>query len=238
MERFKKLSVLIPVFNEEKTIREIIEVIRKVPSFGLEIEIVVVDDGSSDGTREILAAIPGIRIVFHEKNKGKGGAIKTAIHHATGDIMIIQDADLEYDPHDYAAMVKPILEGETELVMGSRFRHHKIRFFVRKGCPFFTHYVGNKAIIWATNLLYNQRHTDYEGCYKAFTARLVRSIPIETDSFDFDNELLCKALRKKHLLVEVPIRYMPRLYSEGKKITWKHGIKVLWAIVKWRFARF
>lgn len=238
MPRFTKLSVIIPAHNEEKTLSRIIEKVRAVRVPGLEKEIVVVDDGSKDGTREILRNLPGVKVFSHEKNRGKGAALKTGIRNATGEILLLQDADLEYNPEDYPAMVRPILDGRSEFVMGSRFLLEKPRFFTRDGAPFFSHYLGNHLIIGLTNLLYGQRHTDYEGCYKAFTKSLADSIPIETDGFAFDNELVAKVLRRGFRIVEAPIRYHPRLYSEGKKITWRDGAVMLWTLLKWRFLPF
>jgi len=148
--------------------------------------------------------------------------------------VIIQDADLEYNPEDFQELLAPILAGRTEFVMGSRFLIEAQKFHWRSNSPFFTHYVGNKVIIWLTNLLYRNRATDYEGCYKAATRRFLCSITIQANGFEFDNELICKALRLRHPIIEVPIRYTPRSYKEGKKITWKHGMKMIWTIVKWR----
>lgn len=233
--KFEKISVLIAAFNEEASIREIILKVQSVEIPGFEKEIVVVDDASRDNTAKILREIPGIVSFFHDKNRGKGGALKTAIAHATGDILILQDADLEYNPEDFPLLIGPILEGRTELVLGSRFSSQGPRFFTKNGDPFFSHYVGNKIIIALTNLLYGQKITDYEGCYKAFTRDLAQKVPIEANGFDFDNELICKSLRRGYRLEEVPIQYKPRLYSEGKKISWRDGLRMLWTILKWRF---
>ena len=194
MEGYRKVSILIAVFNERNTIGEIIERVKAATIPNVEKEIVVVDDGSIDGTTQILKGMEGIIFVAHEKNCGKGAAIKTAIAHATGQILLLQDADLEYDPRDYASLVLPIMEGRADLVMGSRFLHQKLRFFTENGNPFFTHYVGNLIITWFTNLLFRQKMTDYEGCYKAFTRVLVDSVKIEANRFAFDNELVCKSI--------------------------------------------
>ena len=179
--------------------------------------------------------IPGVTTLFHEKNRGKGGALKTGIAHATGDILILQDADLEYNPEDFVSLVRPILEGRAELVLGSRFFYRGPRFLTKNGDPFLSHYIGNKLIIAITNLLYGQKISDYEGCYKAFTRALAQKVNVGTDGFDFDNELVCKSLRHGYRITEVPIQYQPRLYSEGKKICWKDGFHMLWTILKWRF---
>lgn len=204
----------------------------------LDREIIVVDDGSRDQTPEILKTMGAIRFFRHEKNQGKGAAVKTGIAQATGDILLVQDADLEYTPQDYPALLKPILSGQTEFVMGSRFLFQRPRFFTKEGDPFFSHYIGNRLIIVLANFLYGQKNTDYEGCYKVFTRSLIQSFSIKANGFAFENELTCKALRRGYRIVEVPIRYKPRLYSEGKKITWQDGLSILWNIVKWRFLPF
>ena len=235
---YKKLSIIIPAYNEQKTIEECIDRVKKAPTEGLEKEIVVVDDGSKDATREILKNITGIVPIFHEMNLGKGGALKTGIREATGDIILLQDADLEYEPNDYPVMVRPILEGKGEFVIGSRFLMERPKFFRKEGDPYLSHYMANMMIVLFTNLLYWRSHTDYEGCYKAFTKSLAKEIPIETNRFDFDNELMCKAMRKGHSLIEVPIHYYPRKYSEGKKIGFKDAIDIFSAIAKWRVLPF
>lgn len=234
MTTFKKLSVIIPAYNEKETISELISRVQAVDIGSLEKEIVVVDDGSKDGTRDILRNTPAVKSVFHEQNQGKGGALLTGIREATGDLIIIQDADLEYDPKDYPTMIAPILSGEYEFVMGSRFLLQKIKFFTDDGSPFFSHFVGNKMITAFTNLLYGQSHTDYEGCYKAFTKKLAMEVNVKTRGFDFDNEFICKTLRFGYKIKEVPIHYQSRLYTEGKKITWQDGVKILFTILKWR----
>ncbi|MBU9889874.1 MAG: glycosyltransferase family 2 protein [Candidatus Omnitrophica bacterium] len=222
-------------YNEEATIEELIRRVRAVTVPGWTQEVIVVDDGSKDRTPEILRQTKGITALFHEKNRGKGAALTTAIAGATGDILILQDADLEYNPQDYALLMGPILEGRADLVLGSRFFHRGPRFLTKNGDPFLSHYIGNKLIIATTNLLYGQRISDYEGCYKAFTRQLIQKIRVRAAGFDFDNELVCKSLRYGYRLAEVPIQYQPRLYSEGKKIRWKDGLHMLWTILKCRF---
>ena len=229
-----KLTVIIPVYNEEGTITEVIRRVMAADIGDLDREVIVVDDGSRDSTRAILRQMAGVTALFHARNLGKGSAIKTGLRAATGDIVIIQDADLEYDPNDFRALIAPIVAGQTEFVMGSRFLSAKLKFFGRGKSPFFSHYVGNKLVIWLTNIFYWNHATDYEGCYKAVTRRLLTSLAIEANGFEFDNELICKALRLKHRPVEVPIRYSPRSYLEGKKITWRHGVRILWTVIKWR----
>jgi len=233
-----RLSIIIPAYNEAETIRAVVEKVRAVEVPGFEKEIVVVDDRSTDGTRAVLEEIGGLVAVYHERNRGKGAGIKSGVRAASGDVFIIQDADLEYDPNDYGRIVEPIASGRADLVLGSRFRLQRPRFFGHGKSPFFTHYVGNTLIIWVTNLLYGHNATDYEGCYKAFTRRLAEAIPVEADGFEFDNELVCKALRRGYRLAEVPISYQPRSYAEGKKINWRHGVRMLWTILKWRARSF
>lgn len=234
-----KLSVVIPAYNEERTVAETIQRVRAVDLGGVELEIVVVDDGSQDQTREILKTIPGIRVVLHERNSGKGAAVKSGFRAATGDVLLIQDADLEYDPQDYGALLQPIVDGRAEAVIGSRFLLERLKFF-GKGAksPFFTHYIGNKLIVAITNGLYGHSATDYEGCLKAFSKKIVDSIPIDANGFEYDNELICKLLRRGHRIAEVPIKYRPRTYEEGKKIKWQDGVRMIWTIVKWRFRPF
>ncbi len=228
-----KLSVVIPAYNEERTIEEIIRRIQAVSLGALEKEIVVVDDGSRDRTREIVKGIPGIRYIFHEKNLGKGGAVKTGFREGTGDIFIVQDADLEYDPEEYPQVLKPILDGKTHVVNGVRIPPSKDDR--RRKSLYWLSWLGNHVITWTTNILYLHYSKEYEGCYKAFTRHALGAVEIKTNNFDFDNELLCKLLRKGFRVIDVPIHYYPRSYEEGKKINWKHGFLILWTIIKWRF---
>ena len=233
------VSIIIPAYNEDDTIEAIIRKVEAVPLDGLRKEIVVVDDCSTDRTRERLERLGDrIRLIRHPRNLGKGAAVRSGFQAATGDILLIQDADLEYDPGDYPRLITPILRGEADAVIGSRFLLEKPRFFTRQGQPFFSHYLGNVIIIWLTNLLYGWRATDYEGCYKAFTRAVIREIPVESNGFEFDNALVCKLLRRRRRIVEVPIHYEPRVYGEGKKIRWQHGIRMIWSILKWRVTPF
>ena len=233
------LTVVIPAYNEEATIAETVRRVQAADIGDLVLEVIVVDDGSTDRTREILRALPGIVPIFHERNRGKGGAVKTGFAAASGDVVLIQDADLEYDPRDYKAILQPLVEGRAQAVMGSRFAFERPRFFFGEAkSPFFTHYVGNLTIIALTNLLYRNDATDYEGGYKAFSKRLIDAIPIEAEGFEYDNELVCKLLRRGHRIEEVPISYQPRSYESGKKIRWTDGARMVWTILKWRFRRF
>lgn len=229
------VSIVIPCYNERVSIEEVIRRVREAPLPGLRREIIVVDDGSRDGSAEALAGIAGVRVLRHERNRGKGAAVKTGFAASRGDVLLIQDADLEYDPRDIAAVVGPIVSGRADAVMGSRFVNERPRFFFGpRRSPFFTHYIGNLTIVTLTNLLYGQEATDYEGAYKAFRAESVRDLRVQTDGFAFDNELICKLLRRGVRLVEVPIRYEPRRYEDGKKIAWRDGVVMVWTIVKWR----
>ncbi len=234
-----RVSIVIPVYNEADHLEECL---RRVMASPLDKEVVVVNDASTDGTGDQLAHLQArwpIRVVTHAKNQGKGAALKTGFQAAQGEVLLIQDADLEYHPDDYPAVVGPILRDDADVVMGSRFLFHQPSFFHPDGGdPFITHYLGNLAVIWLTNILYGVRMTDYEGCYKAFARRVVERLPIRANGFEFDNEIVCKALRKGYRIVEVPIRYTPRRYADGKKIQWHDGIRMLWTIVKWRVAPF
>ena len=229
-----QVSVVVPVYNEPHLIERLLKRVVAVP---VEKEVIVVDDGSQEATKQTLERLGRtlpIRVMTHPRNQGKGAAVKTGFKAAVGDIVLIQDADLEYDPNDYPRLIEPILRGEADVVMGSRFLLEQPRFFSKDGAPFFSHYLGNKLIIWLTNLLYGFHATDYEGCYKAFRRQVIQETPVRANGFEFDNELICKLLRKRVRIVEVPIHYTPRLYREGKKIRWQHGVKMLWTILKWR----
>ena len=233
------VSIVIPAYNEEATIEAIIRKVEAVPLEGLRKEIIVVDDGSRDRTRERLESFGArIRVIRHPRNMGKGAAVRSGFEAATGDILLIQDADLEYDPGDYPRLIEPIRRGEADAVIGSRFLLEKPRFFTRQGEPFFSHYLGNVIIIWLTNLLYGWRATDYEGGYKAFARAVIRETPVESNGFEFDNELMCKLLRRRRRITEVPIHYEPRGYGAGKKIRWQHGVRMVWAVLKWRVTPF
>jgi len=227
---FKRLSVLIPAYNEEHTIQEIVRRVHTADITPLEKEIIVIDNDSTDNTYSYAKSIPGIR-VLRETTRGKGAAIKRGILHATGDLVIFQDADLEYDPRDYPAMLAPVLEGRTEAVLGVRMegRNRQDRLLYYLG------WMGNHLITWTTNILYGNSAGEYEGCYKVFTRTLLEQIPVHTNSFDFDNELVCKILKRGIKTVNVPIRYYSRSYAEGKKIDWRHGFLILWTILKYRF---
>jgi glycosyltransferase involved in cell wall biosynthesis len=224
-----KLSVIIPVYNEEKTITEIVE---RVAATGLADEIILVDDCSTDGTRDLLAAMEqmsGARVLYHEKNQGKGAAVRTGLSAARGDIILIQDADLEYDPRDYPALLKPIREGMADIVYGSRFLGGPRRVTM------FWHMIANRLLTFATNLLYDTILSDMETGYKVFRREVVQGMTLRSRRFDFEPEFTAKVLKRRYRIFEVPITFNPRDYSEGKKIRLKDAFEAVWTLVKYRF---
>jgi glycosyltransferase involved in cell wall biosynthesis len=243
-----RLSIIVPAYNEIDTIGEILRRVRAVgltvsTGFGaadgsnveLEREIVVVDDGSSDGTQQVLAELegaPDLLVLFHERNQGKGAAVRTGLKHASGDIMLIQDADLEYDPRDYPALLQPILEGRSHVVYGSRFRGGPTR------AMFFWHMVGNRFLTLVTNVLYDSILSDMETCYKVFTRQVADQLDLKASGWGFDPEITAQILRLGYRVYEVPITYTGREFHEGKKIGWRDGMTVLWTLLKYRFMPF
>lgn len=231
---YKKLSILIPIYNEKETIQPLLEKIRNVSleSVGLKKEIIIVDDSSTDGTKDVLAAITdnNIEIYYHSKNSGKGTAIRTALQHATGDIVIIQDADLEYDPMDYIKLIRPIVLEETSVVYGSRIlkksnqRHSGLSF-----------YLGGLFITLFTNLLYHMRLTDEPTCYKVFKTDIIKGLNLTCKRFEFCPEVTAKIAKKGIKIHEVPISYYPRSKTKGKKIRWRDGLYAIWVLLKYRF---
>lgn len=226
------LSIIIPVFNEIKTISEII---KRVALLSYDKEVIIIDDGSTDGTRAYLEEIRqkgigdglgGLKIIFHKKNMGKGAAIRTGLRYATGDIVIIQDADLEYDPRDYPVLLEPILEDRADVVYGSRFLGgpHRVLYF--------WHYIGNKIITILSNMFTDLNLTDMETGYKIFRRDAVKDIEIRSNRFGFEPEITAKIAKKGLRIYEVPISYYGRSYQEGKKITWRDGLKAVFTILK------
>jgi len=226
----KKLSVVIPVYNECATIQT---VIAKVQAVNLPKEIIIVDDCSTDGTRELLEQLKlqgadNLILHYHTKNQGKGAALRTGLQFVTGDIVIIQDADLEYDPQDYPVLLKPILEKNADVVYGSRFLgSHRVFMF--------WHYMGNKLLTLITNLLFDTMLSDMETGYKAFKAEVIKGLKLESRSFSIEPEITAKIFKKKYKVFEVPISYDGRGYEEGKKITWKDGFGAIYTLLKYRF---
>ncbi|MDD5448449.1 MAG: glycosyltransferase family 2 protein [Actinomycetota bacterium] len=225
-----KLSIIIPVYNERNTILELLRRVRSVDLGDIKKEIIVVDDGSIDGTSDILAlqADSTLKVLHHPRNMGKGAAVRTGIKEATGDYIIIQDADLEYDPEDFHLLLAPILKKKAEVVYGSRFtgEHRNMLFW---------HMLGNKFLSLVTNILYDTTISDMETGYKLFSKESLDGIEIESNRFEFEPEITAKLLKKKIRIYEVPISYTGREYYEGKKITWKDGITALWTLIKYRF---
>lgn len=224
------LSVIMPVYNEVNTIGDIVRLVRAVE---IPKEIIVVDDFSTDGTRDILQhweGEPDIKIAYHPRNMGKGAAVRTGFSLVEGDVVVIQDADLEYDPRDWVRMLRPILEGKAKAVYGSRFLgEHKAMYF--------WHAVGNQFLTLLTNILFDSTLTDMETCYKMFTADIARSLDIKSNRWGIDPEITAKILRQGHRIYEVPISYSGREYWEGKKITWRDAFTVMFTLLRFRFFR-
>jgi glycosyltransferase involved in cell wall biosynthesis len=224
-----KLSVIIPVYNEIESIREIV---KRVQGTKLAWEIVLVDDGSIDGTRDLLKEMDGkgnVRVILHEKNQGKGAAVRTGFEAARGEILLIQDADLEYDPRDYPTLLKPLEEGIADVVYGSRFLGGPRRVVM------FWHMVANYLLTFMTNILYNTILSDMETGYKVFRRKVIEGMPLHAKRFDFEPEFTAKVLKRKYRIFEVPISFNPRDYSEGKKIKLKDAFEAVWTLLKYRF---
>jgi glycosyltransferase involved in cell wall biosynthesis len=227
-----KLSIVIPIYNEAATILELLDMVAAV-NVGIDKELVLVDDCSKDGTRDVLKKVaidhPEWRVLFHDVNRGKGAALRTGFAAATGDFVLIQDADLEYDPREYPILLRPLLENRADVVFGSRFQGggpHRVCFF--------WHYLGNKFLTTLSNMMTNLNLTDMEVCYKVFRREVIQKLTLREDRFGFEVEITAKVARAKCRIYEVPISYYGRSYEEGKKITWKDGFRALYCIIKYR----
>ena len=234
-EKPAKLSVIIPAYNEVSTIDELIEKVKSAKLPGVVREIVVVDDFSTDGTREKLARMKDIRVFFHDRNQGKGSTIRTGLAKATGDIMLFQDADLEYDPDDYSRLVEPILSGRAVVVYGLRCMKMNFRFWGNGKNILPLHYIGNKLLTLLTNILYGRLLSDMETGYKVFKSDVVRGLHLRAKRFDLEPEITAKLLKCGYTILEVPISYSARGFERGKKITWLDGVKAAWYLLKYRF---
>jgi glycosyltransferase involved in cell wall biosynthesis len=229
--KLRKLSVVVPVFNERNTVVEVLRRMRSVElPDGVEREIIVVDDGSSDGTRDVLKQLGDstVRVVMHERNQGKGAAVRTGFTHATGEYILIQDADLEYDPEDWPKLLNPVLRGRARVVYGSRFTGERRNMML-------LHWIGNRFLSMTTNVLFNTTLSDMETCYKLLERDLVDSLHLQSNKFDIEAEISAKVLKRGIRIYEVPISFSGREFHEGKKITWRDGFAALYTLVKYRF---
>ena len=229
--KLRKLTVVVPVYNERNTLVEIVRRMRAVElPDNIEREIIVVDDGSTDGTRDVLNQLKDstVRVILHEHNKGKGAALRTAFAQATGDYVLVQDADLEYDPNDWPKLSAPVLGGKARVVYGSRFTGERRNMLL-------LHWIGNRFLSLTTNVLYNTTLSDMETCYKLIDRSLLDGMTLRANRFDIEPEMTAKLLKRGVRIYEVPISYSGREFEEGKKITWKDGFAALWTLVKYRF---
>lgn len=227
----KKVSIIIPVYNEKDTFKLLLDKVEQANFAGLKKEIIMVDDCSNDGTTDILKELSNqYKVLFHEKNQGKGAAIRTAVKEATGDFVVIQDADLEYLPDDYDKLLPLLINNEADVVYGSRFRNEEnSKNFILKNK------IANKFLTMLTNILYGAEITDMETCYKAFKREFIQNITIKSNRFDFEPEITAKVMKQKARLKEVPISYNGRGHDEGKKINWKDGVHAIITLIKFRF---
>ena len=232
-----KISIIVPVYNEQDTIGRILDKIfsAKLPT-GMVKEVIVIDDGSSDGTSKQLTQINGnFRLLTHQQNQGKGSAINTGLNVATGDLILIQDADLEYDPGDYARLLEPFKSKNVQVVYGSRLINYPLQLFGKHKTPMPTHFVANKFLTNLTNFLYGNNVTDMETGYKVFHRDLLALLNLKSKRFDFEPEVTAKILKRGVTIHEVPIKVKPRSYAQGKKISWKDGFVAIWTLIKYRF---
>jgi len=230
--KIRKLSVIVPVYNERNTVVEVLRRMRAVElPDGIDREIIVVDDGSDDGTRDVLNQLRDstVRILAHPGNRGKGAAVRTGIEVASGDYVLIQDADLEYDPEDWPKLIAPVIRGRAQVVYGSRFTGERRNML-------FLHWIGNRMLSFVTNVLYNTTLSDMETCYKLVDRELLCSLGLRANRFDLEPEITAKILKRRIRIYEVPISYTGREFDEGKKITWRDGFAALWTLAKFRFA--
>ena len=228
-KHYGKLSVIVPLYDERNTVVEIVRRMRAV-DLPIDREIVLVDDGSTDGTSDVLRQLADstVRVVYHERNRGKGAAIRTGLEQVTGDLVLIQDGDLEYDPEDWPKLLTPVLRGKAQVVYGSRFTGERRNML-------FLHWVGNRFLSFVTNILYNTTLSDMETCYKLFDRDVLAGIRLRASRFEFEPEVTAKVLRRGIRIYEVPISYAGREFHEGKKITWRDGFSALYTLVKYRF---
>lgn len=237
----KKLSVIIPAYNEQRYIKEILSRVKNAKTPGVKKEIIVVDDGSTDLTATLAAEVKGVKLIQHIMNQGKGAAIRTGLANATGDIILIQDADLEYDPNEMYSVIKPIVDGKAKVVYGSRYLDPEQRIrnkrFLKKvhKNAYGLFYVGGRGLTYVANLLYNAKITDEATCYKAFKSDVIKSIKLRCKRFEFCPEITAKIAKRKYKIHEVPITYEPRSFEQGKKIKMRDGFEALWTLLKYRF---
>jgi len=231
------LSIIIPVYNEKNTLHKILRKVENVKIPGVEKEIILVDDCSTDGTRDRIRKYENkYKVLYHKINQGKGAAVRTGLTKAKGDILVVQDADMEYDPEDLKKLIRPILLGKTKVVYGNRFANVKFELFGKNKTMHPLHYIGNRSLSIMTAILYFNKVTDMETCYKMFRKEVIKGMKLRARRFDFEPEITSKILKRGYKILEMPIKFNPRNFEEGKKITWKDGIKHLGYLIRYRFS--